>query len=166
MGIKPLYYLVAQHKQLQELDAEEVDEATLLATLEGLEGEIAIKAQSCAAYIMNVESFATAVEEAATKMKLRAEKINARAEKVRAYLMKQMDLMGQAKIQTPEFTMQIKKNPPSLVIDDKDLIPAQYKYQSLPTTEVDKMAIRDCFNNGDVVPGAHMYQGRRLTIKE
>lgn len=164
--MKPLYALVAQHKALERLDPEEIDEATLLATLEGLEGEIALKAESCAAYIMNVESFATAVEEAAKKMQIRADRINARAEKVRAYLMTQMDAMGQTKIETPEFTMQIKKNPQSLIIDDIDKIPAKYKYFPTVLAAVDKMSVRDALDKKEVVPGAHLHQGRRLTIKE
>jgi hypothetical protein len=164
--MKPLYALVAQHKALEAIDPEDIDEQTLLATLEGLEGEIALKAQSCAAVIRNMECFAEAVEDAAKKMKQRADLINSRVEKVRAYVMKQMDILGRDKIQTPEFTVQIKKNPPSLVIDDMDKIPAKYKYTPVPAVQVDKMGIRDDLNNGDEVPGAHLHQGKRLTIKE
>lgn len=163
--MKPLYALIAQHKALEQLDPEEVDEQTLLATLEGLQGEITIKAQSCAAYVKNVEAFAEAVEQASKEMRARADRLYAKAEKVREYLIKQMDNLGTVKISNPELDIQIKKNPPSLVIEDKDKIPAQYKYQTLPTTEVDKMKVRDALDKGDVVPGARLHKGRRIAIK-
>jgi hypothetical protein len=165
--VKPLYALVAQHKDLERLDPEEVDEATLLATLEGLEGEIALKVESVAAYIRNAECFAEAVENAASAMKDRADRLNGKVEKLKTYLKTQMLILGQVKIQTPEFTIQIKKNPPSLIVDDIDKIPEKFKYQPLaPPMAVNKTALKFALENGEAVDGAHMHQGNRLVIKE
>lgn len=164
--MRPLYYLVAQHKQLEKLDVEDVDEATLLATLEGLEGEIALKVESVAAYIRNIECFAEAVEEAAHKMKFRSVNLNAKADRLKAYLQKQMDVLGQKTYQSPEFVIQIKKNPPRLVVDDIDKIPAKFKYETLPETCLHRNDIRAALEKGEVVDGAHMEQGTRLVIRE
>lgn len=167
--LKPLYALVAQHKALERLDVEEIDEQTLLATLEGLQGEIALKVESVAAYIRNIECFAEAVDDAAAAMRDRAAKLNTKTERLKAYLKTQMEAMGQTKIQTPEFVIQIKKNPPSLIIDDIDKIPAKYRYTPeppAPLSMVNKGDLRAALEKGEVVEGAHMHKGTRISIKE
>lgn len=166
MGIKPLYALIGQYRQLQEIDPEEVDEQTLLATLEGLTGEIEVKVTNIAGFIRNIECFAEAVEEAAHKMKVRSINLNAKADRLKAYLETQLKAMGQTKLQVPEFIVQIKKNPPRLVIDDVDKIPAKFKYEALPETCLHKGDIRAALEKGEPVDGAHMEQGTRVVIRE
>lgn len=165
--MKPLYALIVQHKHLEQIDPEDVDEEVLLKVLQELEGEIAVKAKSVAAYVRNVECFAEAVEDAAKKMQARANKLNARAAKVREYLLQQMLQLGTDEISSPEFTIKIKKNPPSVVIDDETKIPQKYKHTPPPPDPViDKAAIKRDLAMGDEVPGAHLNQGKRLDIKE
>lgn len=166
--MKPLYALVVQHRQLQELDPEEIDEETLKNTLEALEGDITVKAMSVAAHIRNTECFAEAVSDAAEKMAARAQKLQAHAKKVKEYLLQQMEALGVKELAAPEFTIKVKKNPKSVVIEDESKVPPKYKYIFTPEPEVkiDKTAIKSDIDKGDEVPGASIHQGKRLEIKE
>lgn len=113
-----------------------------------------------------MECFAEAVEEAAKKMKQRANLLNKKADRIRDYLMQQMLLLGERSIDVPEFSMKIKKNPPSVIIDNEDLIPDKYWYEIPATWAIDKAMIKKDIDMGDEVPGAHLHQGDRLEIKE
>src|SRR4051812_28429483 len=107
-----LYQLVAQFRELQILDAEEIPEEVLRNTLEGLEGEIQVKATNVAMFCQNLETFADTIDEAAKRMKERSAKIRSKSDQVRAYLKTMLEASEITKIEAPEFTLAIKKNPP------------------------------------------------------
>jgi hypothetical protein len=165
--MKPLYALVVQHKQLENLDIEAVDEETILNTLELLEGEIALKAESIAAMVRNTESFAEAIETAAKKMQARAKKLQVKSDRMKAYLLQQMLALGKDKVETVGFTIKVKKNPPAVIIDDYDLIPEKYWHDPPPQNRVvSRGQIKTDIEHGDEVPGARLDSAKRLEIKE
>jgi seryl-tRNA synthetase len=163
--MKPLYALVALHQKLEALDPDEVDEQTLLDTMEGLEGEIDIKAHSIAAFVRNVESNAEAVREASKRMNARAARLEKKAERIKAYLKEQMEKLGSKRLDMPEFVLRVTKNPPSVEIYDFASVPARFKYNKIEVA-VDKTAIKAELDAGREVPGARIKQDTRLDIKE
>jgi hypothetical protein len=58
--------------------------------------------------------------------------------------------------------MKVKKNPPSVVIDDLTQIPTQYQRQKIQV-DIDKVAIKAAIKAGEEVPGAHLEQGTSLS---
>jgi hypothetical protein len=58
--------------------------------------------------------------------------------------------------------MKLKKNPPSVVIDDLTQIPTQYQRQKIQV-DIDKVAIKAAIKAGEEVPGAHLEQGTSLS---
>jgi hypothetical protein len=166
--MKPLYELVAQHRELERLaDLEEIDRDTLLATLEGLEGEITVKAKSACAVVLNLEAWAQAAENASKDMEKRAERMRDKAEWLRSYVLNGMKATGIRKIESPEFRVSIRKNPASVVIDPEAKIPDTFMVQPpTPPPKPDKAAIKHAMLNEQlVIDGVRLEQGERLEIR-
>lgn len=161
-----LYQLVSQYRELQALDAEDIDEQALADTLEGLGGEIELKAKNVAYYARNIEAFADTVDDAAAKMADRAKRLRKKAEGVRAYLLNQMQGAGITKIQAPEFTIAIRKNAAAVQIKPEATIPSQYWVTpEPPPPRLDKQKLKEDLKAGVIVDGAYLEQAERLDIR-
>jgi len=162
-----LYQLVDQYRHLQVLEDPELPDEAVRDTLEGLEGEITVKATNVARFIANQEAFAEAVEEAAKAMSERAKRLKRRADHIREYLLVQMQVAGIERIESPEFTVAVRKNPPAVVVDSVGELPSEYFAPPPPPPEPrpDKKAIAAAIKAGTTVPGAHLEQSVRLEIK-
>jgi hypothetical protein len=170
MGAVTLYSLVDKHRALELLaDSDDIPPEVIRDTLEGLDGEIREKSVSVAHFIRNCESTAEAIEEAAQQMLARAKRLKSRAQSVNDYLLFQLQAAGISKVESPYFTLQVKKNPPAVVIDSENLIPAKFMRTPAPLPPPkpapDKAAIAAAIKAGEEVPGAHSAQGERLEIK-
>jgi hypothetical protein len=164
--MKPLFQLVEQYRQLQAIDPEEVDSQTLSDTLEALGGEIQEKAKNVAYYARNIESFADQVDEAAAQMKERAKRLREKASGIRGYILNQMQGAGITKIQAPEFTLAIRKNPPAVQIKSDASIPSDYMVKPEPPAPYpDKRKLADALKAGTVIDGVSLEQGVRLDIR-
>ena len=75
-----------------------------------------------------------------------------------AYVLKNM---GDKEVITKYGVMKVRKNPPSVVIDDIAKIPTQYQHQKIEVT-IDKTAIKKAIQSGEKVDGAHIEQGEKL----
>lgn len=166
MSALTLYTIAAEHRALADrLQDMDLDEATIADTLDAESGLVE-KSQSVAFVIRNLETFADQVKAEADAMQDRAKRVKARAEAVKAYLHSCMAVAGVSKIEHPQFTLTIAKNPASVqVIDDKQ-IPAKYMRQpETPPAVPDKAAIKAAITAGEEVPGAKLTQGTSLRIK-
>jgi hypothetical protein len=168
--VTALYQLVEQYRSLEALDAsDDLPPEVIRDTLEGLTGELTVKATNVARYILNVEAMAEAVERASTQMKCRANRMRNRADSVREYLRNNMQGAGITKIEAIEFVLALKKNPPAVVIDDEAAIPDDYKVTPEPAPpplpRPDKKLIAKAIKDGFAVPGCHLEQAERLDIR-
>lgn len=154
------YLVVAE--RLSDLD---LDEQTLADTLEGLAGDLEVKATNVACFVRNLESAAEQIKKAEIVMNLRRKAIENRAERVKAYLKAQMERTGVLKIDSAYLSLAIKKNPPAVCIDAESQIPEDYMRQPEPPPPVpDKKLIYQAIKDGFTVPGAHMENSTRLAI--
>lgn len=165
-----LYELSLQHRALEALEAnEDLPAEVIKDTLDGLEGELRDKAVSVGHFIRNLESTADAIDEAAETMRLRGTRLRKRAQSLQDYLLFHMIAAGMTKVESPFFTLLVKTNPPTVVIDSENLIPARYMRTPEPAPPPkptpDKPAIAQAFKAGEQVPGAHTEQRQRLEIK-
>lgn len=161
-----LYQLVAQYRELQQIDAEDIPEDVLRDTLEGLAGELTEKATNVAMFCQNLDTFAGNIATAAKRMKERSERVQRRADQVRAYLQTMMEAAQITKIEAPEFTLAIKKNPPALVIMPDVTVPDEFMVTPpAPAPYPDKAAIRIALKAGRAIDGCRLEQGQHLEIK-
>ena len=154
-------YLLALESlaEIEDLPAEAVAD-----TLEGWIGTFEQKAIAIAAYIRNLEVEAAAVEEARRRMERRQKSIERHAERLRDYLLTEMERTGITRVKSAEVVMRTQKNPPSVVIDNADLLPDAYRKQVI-TTQLLKAEIGKALKAGTQVPGAHLEQTTRLVIQ-
>lgn len=165
-----LYEIAEQYKSLELLEAsEDLPAEVIRDTLEGLTGDLQAKSVNVGLFIRNMEATAEAIEQAAATMKERADRAKKRAASLREYLLFNLQGCGITKIESPYFTLAVRNNPPSVVIDNEEDIPAEYWRQPLPPPPppraIDKKLIAEALKNGLEVPGAHSEQKQRLDIK-
>lgn len=151
---------------LQKLADLDLDEQTVTDTLEGLSGELEVKATNVAAFARNLEVSADAIKGAEAQMAARRKAIEKRAESLKAYLKANMERTGIIKIESPQFCLSIKKNPPAVHVEAQELVPDAFFNQPPPPSPVmDKKRIADALKAGEDVPGCRLEQGTRLEIK-
>lgn len=163
----PLYQLVGSYRALESLEpSEDIPLQVLQDTLDGLSGDIEVKATNVARYVLNIESMADAIERAATQMTERANRIRKKADAIRSYLKNNMEGVGRLKIETPEFVLCIKKNKPSVVIEDDTKVPDAFKKDPKPLCATpDKTLIAKALKNGMTIEGCRSEQATRLEIE-
>lgn len=162
-----LYVLTGEYLALSnKLLESDLDEQTIADTLEGAAGELEEKAKNVACFVRNLEASAEQIKLAEKQMADRRKSLESKAESIRRYLKDNMIRSGITKIESPYFALTIKKNPPSVVIDDATVIPKKFMTKPTPPPPApDKRAIADAINAGKKVAGARIEQGERLEIK-
>lgn len=166
MSLPSLYSLSAQYKQLAALEDEDIPEEVIRDTLEALTGDLQDKAVNVAKFMRNLDVFADDIDEAAKAMKDRAARIRKKSESMRSYLLHNMQACEISKIESPYFTLAVRKNPASVVVFDEAQVPAGYMVQKpAPPPQLDKKAVADDLKAGKDVPGCRLEQGVRLEVK-
>lgn len=140
-------------------------------TLTGIEGEFDEKAESIAIYYKQLLAEAKMLKAEKAAIAKRQSQKEKQAESLKTYLFKSMQALGRQKIDMPKAVMSLKKNAPSLVIDDEisfvewaeehnfdDLL----KY-SMP--EVKKNDVKALCKKGEEIPFVHMESKQSLSIK-
>ena len=169
MSLPTLYEIVSEYRQqasqLAELD---LDDQTISDTLESLQWPVEDKARAVAAVIGNLDAHAGLVKEFAKRKADEAKRMQARADYLRKYLLDAMLATGISEIQAIDGSLTIKTmmNPPSVVIDDMRSLSDEFLYiPPIPAVQPDKKAIADAIKRGEDVPGAHLEQTMRISIR-
>ena len=162
-----LYELAAEYRaDAEKLADMDLDEQTLADTLEGLSGELEVKAQNVIMFTRNLEATAAAIKEAEAQMAARRKALENRAAGLRRYVLENMQFAGIQKIECPLFKLSIRDNPAAVDIYEPGLIPVQFMKQPEPPPPApDKTAIKAAITAGTEVPGARLTKGTRLEIK-
>jgi Siphovirus Gp157 len=179
-----LFTIAEQFRALEKLTDDDVPPEVIADTLAGLEGDLEQKAVNIVKFAMNLESDAAAVTELSKQWKARAEKIQRKADHLRDYLKVSMEVVKRLKIEVPEFTISVRSNPPSVVIDDATKVPDTFKVTPEPApppvATPDKKLIADALKAhaklvdalpegaaipASPVPGAHLEVATRLQVK-
>jgi hypothetical protein len=145
--------------EIEELPAEVIAD-----TLEALQGDFEHKATSTAAYIRTLEAEASAIEEAHKGMERRHKALTRHAERLRGYLKEQMERTGMVKIKNCYLTLRLQANPPSVVVEDEELVPECYK-RTETVTKILRAEIARALKAGEDVDGARLEQTTRLVIQ-
>lgn len=150
-------------KKLEEMD---LDEQTFMDTLEGLSGDLEIKASNVAMYIKNIEATASAIKDAENAMADRRKRKEKQIESMKQYLLVNMQRCGIKKIETPNLEISIRNNPESVIVDAEVAIPDDfYNYPDIPAPTIDKKRLKDAIQNGALIPGVHLERKQSLQIK-
>lgn len=139
-------------------------------TLEGIEAEFELKAESLAAHVKSIDAEADALDREIKQLKLRKEQKERQSKNLKAYLLGCMERLSIERIDMPKARLTLQNNPESLVIDDElrfiDWAQKGHdeclKY-SLP--DIRKTEAKKLINSGVDVPGVHIERSKSLRIK-
>ena len=162
-----LYQITEQYKQIEALeDSDDLPPELIRDTLESLEGDFKDKSIAIGKFIRNLSAGAAAKESEAEQIYQAAVRLRKREESVKAWLLYNMQVTGINKIESPWFTLSIRKNPEAVKIADGALLPAEFMVvPEPPPPRPDKAAIKAALKLGVVIDGAWLEQGEHLSIK-
>lgn len=160
-----LYELTENYQKVLELMEGEENAQTLIDTLECIDAEIDSKADSIAKVSRYVNSDITALDDEIKRLQSRKKALENNDKNLKEYLKTQMEKINKDKIKGTLFTISIQKNPPSMVITDKEKIPAKFIDVIPSTTAVNTTALKAALKNGEEIEGAELTQGTSLRIR-
>lgn len=162
-----LYELTDDYLTLLEMAEDpDIDEQALMDTMEGIEGEIEIKAEGYAKVIRTLEGDAAACDAESKRLRNKKQTIENNIKRMKAALQMAMEVTGKRKFKTPLFSFNIQKNPAAVVVDEQYIenIPERFLVRKDP--EINRKAIKDAINAGEDLEGlAHLEQTESLRIK-
>jgi predicted secreted protein len=161
-----LYQLTDQYKNaLAVLTDSELPPEVVADTLEGLEGELKVKAVNVAAFFQNLEVDVEAMKAAEQRIANRRKSIENRVNQLKEYLHQNMLKAGITEIKCPEFEIKLAKNPASVEVYDILMLDEKFIVKKV-TESPDKKAIKKAIDEGAEVEGARLITDKtRLVIK-
>lgn len=162
---KPLYAIADEYllvaRSLADLD---LPEEVINDTLEGASGDLENKFWNLGALILQFEGEAAMMKDAEQRIASRRKSMENRVNWMREYLLVQLIRTGFSAIESPEFVISVRDNPPKVVLDNEDAIPKAYKH-SETVVSILKAEIRKALLDGKTIAGAHLEREKRLAIK-
>ena len=162
-----LYELSSEYMQLLEMmEDPDVDEEVLADTIEGLSGELELKADNCARMMRQMDADAKAIKAEEERLYTRRKSLENRSAWLKQRLQDVMELTGKTKFKTELFSFGIQRNPAAVVIDEQYIenIPEEYLIQQDP--KIDRQKIKDDLKAGKDLNGiAHLEQTESLRIR-
>lgn len=161
-----LYQIQAQYQHDAALLADlDLDDQTLIDTLESMSGDLEAKATNTIFVARNLRSTADAIRQAEAAMAARRKAMEARADALELRVFQAMLDTGISKIESPHFALKIANNPASVDVFDNLQVPADCMREIPATSAPDKALIKKALQDGFDVPGARLVYGQRLSIK-
>jgi len=156
-----LYELTGDYQELLNLvQAGEYTEEELADTLEGIEGEIEIKADGYAKIIKELEADTDKFKKEESRLKEKRQALESSIKRLKSNLEKSMILVNKKKFKTDLFSFNIQKNPPSLIIDGE--VPEEYLIPQEP--KIDNAKIKELLKTQELA-FATLRQGESLRIR-
>lgn len=168
MSALTLYELAAEYREDAEKLADlDLPPEVIADTLDGMGGDLEVKAQNVIMFVRNLESLAAQIKDAEAQMAARRKSVENRAAHLRDYTLTCMQMAGVAKIEGPMMRISLRANPASVEIFDERMVPPDYMRQpETPPPAPDKKLIAQAIKDGYEVPGAKLVTGKmRLEIK-
>lgn len=158
-----LYELTEEYRQLLEMmEDDSVDPKGLKDTLEGVDGELEIKAENCAKVIAELGGKVDLIDREIERLKGKKDVLNNNIKRIKQQIEKAMIDTGKKKFKTDLFSFGIQKNPPAVVIDQEDQIPKEYWVAQEP--KLDRTAIKQWLKENEA-DWAHLTQTESLRIR-
>ena len=157
MSIK-LYEISQAYQQLLEM--EELEEGYL----EGLQEQAEEKLTNIGVVIKTLNAEADAIKLEENKLNERRKAIENKSERLKQYAQENMKVLGFFKVKSPICELSLAKNPPKLVITDKEHIEDRFKTEEL-VVNIDNAAIKEELKNGVLFNWAELVQEKSIRIK-
>lgn len=158
-----LYELTEEYRQLLDMmEDDSVDPEVLRDTLEGVDGELEIKAENCAKVMTELGGKIDLIDREMERLKQKKDVLNNNIKRIKQQIEKSMIDTGKRKFKTDLFSFGIQKNPPAVVIDQEDQIPEEYWVAQEP--KLNRTAIKQWLKENEA-DWAHLTQTESLRIR-
>ena len=104
------------------------------------------------------------MKEAESNMHQRRASLEKKINHMREYLRANLEKSGIKKIDAPDISISMQKNPYKVVITNENEIPEDF-IDTKETKAVNKEKIKEALKDGKEVPGCELVQENRITIK-
>lgn len=151
----PLYELVTDLIDLTEEGEMELNEDVKQEVIKLLEIEINNKSKNIIGVIKNHEATIKAMKDEEKRIaKNRKIKENS-LERFKEYVRECLERAGKKKVETDIGVISLRKKQASLIIEDEELIPEEYKVRK-ELVSIDKNSIKDFIKKGNTVNGCKL----------
>ena len=157
-----LFQLVGQYKKIQEM-ADELDEMTLVDTLESIEDAIEVKIENTAKLIKTWEAEAKVIKEEENRLATRRKTLENKIATLKAQIQGHLEELGLNKVKTPTLTVSLRNNPYSVHVVNEGMIPEQFLIPQAP--KVNKQEIAAALKEGRVIGGVELVRTKGVSIK-
>jgi hypothetical protein len=170
MNILEAFEVAAEIRAIgEQLRAEQPDQQTVEDTLEGLAWPLDEKLESLAKLRRMLAGTRDARLERADSLREQAGRDEAAIARIEHLIQTLLQASGRDRASTGLFTIALYRKPAAVVIDDAAGVPSSYMRITDPPPPSppvpDKKAILAALKAGQHVPGAHLEEGVRLSIK-
>ncbi len=154
-----LYEISERYQNLANLlEDEMIDKKLVYEALKGVGDEFFDKALNVARFIKNLEADAKVIKEEKDRLYKLETAYKRKRDWLKDYLEREMKAANVMKINDPVMPITFRKCPPSVSIEEEEIIPNKYKITQAP--KVDKQKILDALKQGQRVPGARLVDDR------
>ena len=164
-----LFQLAAELEALrQKLIENGNDDQTVADTLEGEALEFDNKILACAYARKDLGALLAARKEALREMQEAIQRTERQIGRLEEYMMAAMRRVNRPVIAGRHFTVQIMGKTPAVVIENSEMIPADFYRvtdSKPPSPVVDRRAISEALKRGESVPGARLDDGKKVVIR-
>lgn len=148
------------------LDSEnnELDEKTINDTKESVGLLLKEKSNQLELILKDLESKEEKCKEIADFYAKKAKQANKKRKALKELIITTMKGLGTKRLETETGTFTIKNNNPSLVIDDKSLIPEKF-ITMVQSDKIEKEEIKKAIKSGEEIAGVHLETSQSLLIR-
>lgn len=161
-----IYELTDEYVELLNmLEDPDIDPDVLADTMEGLSGEIEVKADGYAKVIAELNAAIAGLKAEIERLANRKTTMENNVKYLKSTLQFAMETTGKTKFKTELFSFGIQKNPASVVIDEPYLENIPDKYLIPQDPKIDKVKIKEDLKAGIDIGIAHLEQSQSLRIR-
>lgn len=142
----------------------ELDEQTINDTKESVSLLLEEKSDQLELILKDLELKEEKCKEISDFYAEKAKKASERKKALKTLILEAMLGLGTKRIETETGAFTIKNNTPSLIIDDKSLIPAKF-VTMIQSEKIEKNEIKKAIKNGEEIAGVHLESSQSLLIR-
>ena len=162
--MKSMYSMTHEFQILTEmLEDETAPQDEIGEALIALQSDIVTKAENGMAYMAKLEEVIAGAKAEKKRIDAFIKAMESRKRRIEGAYIYALKTLGTDAILTNKGEMKVRKNPPSVVIDDVAKIPTEFQKQKIDVT-IDKVALKKAIQNGEKVDGAHIEHTEKLVF--
>lgn len=157
-----LYELKEMYKNLLSLIESGAEESEFETALAVIDEPFAEKAEAYKVVMDRIQADIDMIKKEEERLSGKRRQMEGHVEKMKKSLFEAMKETKKDKIKSEHFTFSIRKNPPSVEVEDVKKLPEDYISVSV---RADKKKIREALSSGKEVPGCSLIQSESLSIR-